>query len=304
MKIHKIICLLGFILLTATLSAEDRPKIMLINSNASVERYKIAQEEFKKTSEQPVLEVNLGARKWKLADLEDLFYDEYPDLVYCIGSKAYLVANKFVSERHIVFSSILNWQRLPVAPKTYGVSNELSSEMQIMLFRHFFPGVEKIGVLYSTQYNSQWFKKTQEEIKEMGVEVIGRSVSKSKDTVPALKALMPKIDALWLISDPVIMSEKQTLLEVFKSCDDNKLPVFAYHEAFAEYGAVLVVSVDIPTIGRQAAGIAMAVLSDEKMEEKVQFPAGSYIVMNLKKVKQYALRYNENALASVNRLIE
>jgi putative ABC transport system substrate-binding protein len=304
MKIHKIICLLGFILLTATLSAEDRPKVMLINSNASVERYKIAQEEFKKASEHPVLEVDLGSRKWKLADIEDLLYDEYPNLVYCIGSKAYLVANKFISERHIVFSSILNWQRLPVTQKTYGVSNELSSEMQIMLFRHFFPAVEKIGVLYSTRYNSQWFKKAQEEIKEMGVEVIGQVVSKGRHTVSALKELMPKIDALWLISDPVIMAEKKTLVEVFKASDDNKTPIFAYHEAFAGYGAVLIVSVDIPTIGRQAAGVAMEVLSGEKMEEKVQFPAGSYIIMNMKKVKQYSLRYNENALASVNRIIE
>jgi putative ABC transport system substrate-binding protein len=138
----------------------------------------------------------------------------------------------------------------------------------------------------------------------MGVEIIGQAVSRSKDTVPALEELLPKIDALWLISDPVIMSDKNTLLEVFRVCDENKMPVFAYHEAFANYGAALIVSVDIPTIGRQAAGIAMEVLSGEKMEEKVQFPAGSYMVMNLKKVKQYALDYNMNALASVNRIIE
>jgi putative ABC transport system substrate-binding protein len=277
---------------------------LLINSNASVERYRVAQEEFKKASEHPVSELDLAGKKWKISEIEELLYDEYPDLVYCIGSKAYLVANKFISEKNIVFSSILNWQRLTLARKTYGVSNELPSEMQIMLFRHVFPGIKKIGVLYSSRYNSQWFKKTEEQAGELGVEIIGRAVSKADQTVSDLKELLPMIDALWLISDPMIMSDKKTLVEVFKACDDKKTPVFAYHEAFAGYGAILILSVDIPTIGRQAAGLAMEVLSGEKMEEKVQFPAGSYIVMNLKKVKDYDLKYNKNALASVNRIIE
>ena len=52
MRILRFIGLLILVLLTATLFAEKRPKIMLINSNASVERYKVAQEEFKKACEQ------------------------------------------------------------------------------------------------------------------------------------------------------------------------------------------------------------------------------------------------------------
>ena len=59
MRILRFIGLLMLVLLTATLFAEKRPKIMLINSNASVERYRVAQEEFKKAAELPVLEVNL-----------------------------------------------------------------------------------------------------------------------------------------------------------------------------------------------------------------------------------------------------
>ena len=43
-----------------------------------------------------------------------------------------------------------------------------------------------------------------------------------------------------------------------------------------EYGAVLIVSVDEPTIGRQAAGMAKEITSVGKMEEKVQYPAGSH----------------------------
>lgn len=305
MKAIKQVCLLCFfLLLCGTLSGDVRAKIMLINSSASVEKYRVAQAEFKKSIPQSIIEVDLTEKEWKLSDVEDLLYDEYPDLIYCIGSKAYLIANKYVSEKDIVFSSIINWRRLPIAKKTYGVSNELHAGFQITLYRYFFPGVKKIGVLYSAKYNKQWFRKAQDEAKEMGIEIIGKDVVASNYTIAALKEILPGIDALWLISDPVIMSDKKNLLDVFKEADAQKVPIFSYHEAFAEYGAVLIVSVDNPTIGRQAAAIATDVLTGAKVEEKVQPPAGSHIILNLKKVKEHGLKYQEAALSSVNEIIE
>jgi len=100
------------------------------------------------------------------------------------------------------------------------------------------------------------------------------------------------------------MSDKKMLMEVFKKCDVRKVPVLSYHDVFTDYGAILIVSVDNPTIGRQAAGIAKEVLSVGKVEEKTQYPAGSHIILNLKKLKECGLSYNEEALGSVNQIIE
>jgi putative ABC transport system substrate-binding protein len=304
-KIRKVTLLIGLLFLfSGSNRAEKRPNIILLNSDTSVVKYNEAQEAFKKTFTLPVQEVNLAEKKWKISEIEDMLYNEYPDIVYCIGSKAYLVANKYVSEKDIVFSSIINWHRLPLIEKSYGVSNELHTGMQITLFRYVFPDVKKIGVLYSGQYNSQWFNKTRTEAKEMGVEIIGQAVSKTKNSVFALENIIPEINALWLISDPKIMADKKILMDIFSVCEARKIPIFSYHDIFAEYGAVLIVSVDNPTIGRQAAGMVMEVVSGEKIEEKVQYPAGSHIVLNLKKVKEYGLKYNANALSAVNKIIE
>jgi putative ABC transport system substrate-binding protein len=295
--------LLLLLLFPGSLTA-DHSKIMVINSDASVEKYEAAQMEFKSAFAYPIKDVNLGEKEWKLQEIEDLLFDEYPDLIYCIGTKAYVVANRFLSEKKIVFSSIINWKRLPVNERMFGVSNELPPEMEIMLFRYTFPGVRKIGVLYSEEYNGQWVNQASARAKEMGVEIIGRAVEESKQAISVLKKSLPDMDALWLISDPVILSDKKVFMQLFTECDARKKPVFSYQEAFAKQGAVLIVSVDDATIGRQAAKIAMDVLSGEKMTEKVQFPAGSQIIMNLNKVKEYRLEYNADALASVNQLIE
>ncbi len=299
-----IICLFFLLFYPGSPSSDDGPKVLLINSDATVEKYEKAGNEFKKAMPHPVVEVRLDEKRWKIPDVEDLIYDEDPDLVYCIGTKAYLIANEYAADTNVVFSSIINWMRLPRTERTYGVSNELHPEMQMMLFRHIFPDMKKIGVLYSTQYNSQWFERTREVAKDMGIEIIGQPVSFNKNNISALKELLPEIDALWLISDPVIVSNNRSLMDVLNTCDEKKTPVFSYHDAFAKYGATLIVSVDNPTIGRQAAGIALEVLAGEKMEEKAQYPAGSHIILNLKKVKAYGVGYNEEALSSVNRIIE
>jgi len=304
MKVFKIIIFIGLVFLLSVLSADEGPKIMVINSNAAVDKYKIAQEEFTKSIPTPVVEVDLGNKKLKLREIEDFLYDEYPDLVYCIGTKAYLLANKFISDRNIVFSSVLNWHRLPLSQKTYGVSSELNPEMQITLFRYMFPVIKRIGILYSPKYNKHWFNEARTAAKEMGVEIVGRPLSKRRNVVPELKGLLKEIDALWLISDPVVMSDKESLMAVFKECDKNKIPILSYHEAFAEYGAMLIVSVDNPTTGRQAAAISQEVLSKDVVKKRVQLPAGSHIFLNLKKADEYGLKYREMALSTVNRIIE
>lgn len=308
-KMHKeryiwvcVVC--GFLLFSSNLFAEETFKILVLNSDAAVAKYQIQQEEFQKIVTFPVKAIDLGNKKWNAQAVEELLYDEDPDLIYCLGTKAYLMANKYTGNTPIVFSSIINWLRLPLTEKTYGVSNELPVGMEIMLFHYVFPDVQKIGVLYSKKYTEEWFKQASKEAKEMGIELIGSKVSQKKQVSSHLKKLLPDIDAYWLISDPTLMTEKQELFVLLDLCHQQSKPVFSYHETFASFGVALTVSVDDPTIGRQAAGIAMEVLAGAAFDEKVQFPAGSYIVLNLKRVKEYELPYNEDALSSVNDIIE
>ena len=304
MKVMRLIGFLFLVVLLGALFAGDIPKILVLNSNATVEKYRIAQEAFKQSISLPVREIHLEESHWKISKIEELLYDEYPDLIYCIGTKAFLIASKYVSERNIVFSSIVNWPRWPVAKRTYGVSNELHPGMQLTLFRYIFPSIKRIGILYSKQYNREWFQNTSTLSGGMGIEIVGRPIHKSMHVISGLKDLIAGIDALWLISDPVIMPDKDAIEAIFKTCDVSRVPVFTYHDAFADYGATLIVSVDDPTIGRQAADIAREVLSEKESGEKVQLPAGSSIILNLRRVSAIGLPYNEAALSAVNQIIE
>jgi len=284
----------------------EKPRILLINSDSNVEKYKTAQEEFKKTVSASVLEANLGNKKELEGEIKKMLaYNA--DLVYCIGAKAFSFAKDHFGDKYIVFSSIINCYRLtPFPPKTYGISNELHTRMPLFMFRSIFPDIRRLGILYSEQYTLQWFKDAESQAKELEIEIIGNSVAEKEEMMPALKNLLSRTDALWLISDPVIMPEKKFLYEILNVCAKYRKPVFSYHETYVNYGAVLVVSVDEATIGRQAAGIAMELLSGNKMntDEKIQFPAGSQISLNLKKTEEYSLEYNKDGLGMVNNIVK
>ncbi|MEE4357950.1 MAG: ABC transporter substrate binding protein [Desulfococcaceae bacterium] len=284
------------LLLRADVSGEE---ILLINSNAKVEKYRIVQEEFTKNFAMPVRQIDMNDDHISGKKLRE----DPAALFYCIGAKAYSLCRSNIGDRPLVFSSIINWQRFSPSSEAYGVSNELNARMPIYMFRSVFPDVKKIAVLYSREYTLQWFTDTVAQAKELEIDLRGKAVSGKRSILPALAQMLPEVQALWLIPDPRVMPEKKYLYDILEKCHEKQIPVFTYHSAFVRLGAVMSVAVDNPTIGRQAAGIAQELLSGKKPADRVQFPAGSEITLDLKKAGEYGLKYNRDALGLVNYII-
>ena len=300
---RRLLCFLLMFFLGAPYARGDQ-SVLILNSDMAVERYRVAQTEFKSKLKIPQVEIDLG-RKWiDESKIEDAILDEDPDIVYCIGSRAYLLACKLVKDKRLIFSSAINWQRFPMTGDTYGIANELPPGMQLLMYRYFFPGISRIGVLYSEKYNREWLNGATEDADEVGVELIGKAVNRSDQVETALRDLLPQVDAFWLISDPVVISGEKSIEAIFRQTGAMEKPVFAYNEAFADYGAVMVISADVPTIGRQVAQLTARILEKREIDERVQNPAGSHIVANLRKIEEYGIELNAEALDSVNRIIK
>lgn len=282
-------------------TASNDKNILLINSNASVERYKVVQEEFSSTVSQDITAIDLAGQSGSRSHIEQI---QNMDIVYCIGAKSYQFAYRYRKDKPIVFSSIINWRRIPMSENTFGVSNELHTRMPILIYRSIFPGIKNIGVLYSREFTMQWFLEAEANARELDINLVGQVVSDKRHVGKALEELLEKVHALWLIPDPTVMSDKRSFFDIMEKCDQLKIPVFSYRDAFAFFGATLTVSADEPTIGRQAAGIVMDLISGRELTEKVQSPAGSRITLNLKKVNAYNLDYKPESLGLVNEIMK
>ena len=287
--------------IVAVLAQTPATKVLVVNSDGAVEKYNTAQQSFRESFGGPVTEINLAGLTDRAA--ERAIRAEAPTAIYSIGAKASIAASKATPGRPIVMSSVINWQRLPAATAagTHVIANELPSATQLTMFRYFFPKVKRVGVLYSTEFNRQWMAEAIAAGRDVGIEVIGIPVRTPGAARAGLSGLLSKVDALWVASDPVVLADEAAVRAIFADSAAARKPTFTYASAFAEFSPTLIVAPDVPTIGRQAAGILQGLVPGAKKE--VQSPAGSEVTLNLRAVKDYGLDLNEEAMDSVNRVL-
>lgn len=294
-----------FLLFPATaLPDNDDRSVVILNSNAAIKKYALIQETFQANTSKPVKIIDLGNDRNDAATVKAAIAEPGVKLIYAIGSNAYLWASEFADKQKIVHSSVLNWRRMPKKNTAYGVSSELPAGMQLMMFRYLFPDIKTIGVVYNAKFNKEWIDEAVSAAKDVQMNIVGQEIEAPEDLPAALEKLLPKVDVLWLISDPVVLSTEHSAEEIFKRSDNVGKPVFAYSEIFADSGAVLAISADVPTMGMQAAALADDLLAGKTPSDQVLNPAGSQITLNMNKLKAFKMKLNPAALDSVNRIIE
>ena len=263
--------------------------------------------EFKKVLQQNAYqwtEFNLNSHADAEAKLKQLIQQENPELIYCIGTKAYSLARNDAANRKLLFSAAINWRRLDIGEGTYGVANELSPAQEISLLRYFFPAIKNIGLLYNDKFSREYVETIKKDALALGINIINQPINDAQEISDALNELLPKIDMFWIISDPVVLSSKASVQQIFQSAQQQKKPVYAYSDVFIEQGAVLAISADLATIGRQSANLALMMDKDKVPEGTVQSPAGSTVTLNKCALDALQLSFNQDALDSVNKIVE
>lgn len=304
-KLSAIFIILTYALLKVDVAYDNPlPKVMVVISDKSISKYNEAAKGFVESIpfDPEVVEIGVLSKK-KIKSYRRMIKMNRPDLLYCIGSKAMDTICMDFPKIPFVFSSAINWQKFKLPKKANGIAAKVSAEMQITLFRFIFPSIRRIGVIYSPEYNKEWFIKAKQTAASLGVDLAGTEFYKFDSIEKTVQDLVSTVDSLWLIPDPLVITRK-SIPRIFSYFKNAKKPVFAYSEAFIGSGAMLAVSDDSVTIGRQAAGIALDILEGRKLTNKVQNPAGSHITLNLGKAKEYKLEVNRAALGSINRIIK
>jgi putative ABC transport system substrate-binding protein len=287
-------------------AAQAKAKVLIINSDSSVEKYRQAEDEFRQQISAEagrIVDVKLD-RTGDPEALKKLISSEQPDLIYSIGSKAYQLAYQYGSDKPLLFSSVINWQRFGLGKNRYGVANELSLSQELSLLRYLLPSQKRIGILYDPRFSSERVTEARKFAGEVGLALVEQVVDDAGKLKSALDGLLPKVDILWLIADPGVLADRAAIERIFAATEKQKKPVYTYSDAFVRYGASLVVAADTPTIGRQAANLAQSILRKEPIGEAVQSPAGSHITLNVCQLGKLKANYNEDALDSVNQLVD
>ena len=222
--------------------------------------------------------------RWGEAALRRELLRRNPDLIVTFGAKAtWWVAHGAPDHNHL-FVMVVNHARLNLQPnpRRMGIAFEPSLAAEFAQFKMVLPHLKRVGVFYSKRESSNLFAQALEEWKGLNVELEGVAVESPTHIEPALPGLMKRVDALWLLSDPLII-EPQTFALLRQACQASGRPLVAsLSETFARNGALIAVSPDLTALGAQAASMAAMVLEGRQRPEElgIQAPIGSRSFVN------------------------
>lgn len=296
-------CLAFACLLVISDNLHAKDTVLIVNSDGNINKYNQALEGFISNQLFSVSILNMGNSNRETSDLDRTIDKLSPALIYAIGTKAYLATYK-QNQVPVLFSSTINWRRLPEGANIYGIAIEVPLNYQLFMYNYFFPDIRKIGVLYNQQYNAEVVKQAEKISVGMGIQLVTQKMRKGEDIKPLLHKLLGQVHAIWLIADPVVLASANNLTSLFKLSKQASIPVFSYEPAFKNYGPTLTISADSRTMGRQATTLAQSILQNQKTDKKVQDPVGTHITLNMHQIRRLNIRLNEESLDSVTEIIE
>jgi putative tryptophan/tyrosine transport system substrate-binding protein len=144
-----------------------------------------------------------------------------------------------------------------------GISDLAPIGLQIRLMTDFVPDLKRLGILYNpgldgSRYQLEVMKKL---ASERGIALVESAVPNSNDAIASMRALVGKVDAVWIPNDVTVYA---ALEAVAKVAQDRKIPLFTGETRSVERGAIASIGFDYTSVGQAAARQVAQILGGKK----------------------------------------
>jgi putative tryptophan/tyrosine transport system substrate-binding protein len=207
-------------------------------------------------------------------------------LVLAVGTKAALVAKLELVAIPVIFCMVLDPAQYRLnAPNMTGISLEVPIDRQFATVRTVLPNLRRIGVLYDPEKTTALVDEARQAAKALGLEMVARQVRSEKEVPATLRAIMPQIEALWLIPDSTVLTE-DSLRFILGTTLDANVPVIGFSSELVRSGALLGLSVSYEDAGQQAGLLARKILYERAVPTAAAVaPERVRLALNLKTAK-------------------
>jgi len=174
------------------------------------------------------------------------------DLVTAIGPEAASVLWDSKAGFKKMYAAVLDPDALPaLSSQACGISLRIPAQTQLEKIAHTFQTIRKIGLIFDPGHNQWFYDQALSAAADKGLEIIPLSVASKNQIAGVLKDHMGAMDAVWMIPDPTVISEK-IIHYVIKQGLYNKRGVIGYNSFFTRSGAFFSFEFDYRALGRQA----------------------------------------------------
>ena len=180
-------------------------------------------------------------------------------LVVTLGSAATQAAVREVGHLPLMATMIVTADDIKPASNATAVLLEFPLDIQMQWLRRIVPTANSIGVLFNPKENQTKVSNAMRVAKETGLTLVTQAVDTPRSLPDALENLSRNVDALWGISDSVVMTP-QTAEPILLSTLRNKIPLAGLSTSWVKAGALYVLDRDYLDIGVQCGEVAGKIL--------------------------------------------
>jgi putative tryptophan/tyrosine transport system substrate-binding protein len=222
-------------------------------------------------------------------------------LVVAVGLKAALAAKVEIVDIPIVYMMILDplKHQLTAANMT-GTVLDIPLDRQVKIMRIFLPTLHRIGTLYDPAKNGSRVKNAVEQAGIFDVQVKGLPIESEKDVPQQLRALLSDVEALWLIPDPVVLTN-ESIPFILESALARRIPVIGFSPEFTRLGALLSMSIDYGDVGRDTGLLLKRILDREGLPPPSPVPIERLkITVNLKTARFLDITFTREQMSLID----
>ena len=180
-------------------------------------------------------------------------------LVVTLGSAATQAAVRELPHLPLLATMIVSAEDIKASPNATAVLLEFPLDTQLQWLRRIIPGAGSVGVLFNPKENQAKINSAVQVAKESGFTLVTQAVETPRALPDALENLSRNVDALWGISDSVVMTP-QTAEPILLSTLRNKIPLAGLSSSWVKAGALYALDRDYVDIGTQCGELIGKVL--------------------------------------------
>jgi ABC-type uncharacterized transport system substrate-binding protein len=179
-------------------------------------------------------------------------------LVFSLGPGAAQLVQEVKPAAPMLYALVPNAAKLGL-PRDTGVPLFVSARRQVRGLKVVLPGLKTLGLVYNPAMNEQSARELEAAAKSEGVTLVSLTVNDRSGVAAAVKGMIGKADALWLLPDTVVTTSETFRFMVNQSLT-NKLPLVGFSATMAKAGALVAFEADYAEVGKCAAAAAQKAL--------------------------------------------
>jgi putative ABC transport system substrate-binding protein len=245
------------------------------------------------------------------AQIARQFAGESPNVIVPISTPSAQTVAAATHDIPIVFSAVsdpVGAQLVKSMEKPGGNVTGLSDMSpvaeHIALIKEILPSIKKLGFLYNSgEANSvSLLAALKAEADKAGIEVVESAATKTAEVQGATRALVDKVDAVYVPTDNTIISALESAVGV---AVESKLPLFTADTDSVSRGAVAALGFNYYDVGKQTGEIVVRVLKGEAVGDiPATIAKGTDLVVNKGAAAKMGVTLPEALVARATKVIE